>query len=153
MAQRGACLAREVRKEPVSIRSPWATRPWQHVLEPLSGYLQLAERLVDEGAAFADGWNFGPDDSDARSVAWVVERLAAGWGPDARWSASTAPHPHEAQTLKLDCSKAHSRLGWQPRWDAETAITRTLAWHQAWRGGADMRHYTLDEITAFARHP
>lgn len=143
--------------EPVLLRNPGAIRPWQHVLEPLAGYLALAQRLATEidtpSASWADAWNFGPDARDARSVAWVVERLARGWGPDARWSASTDAHPHEAHTLKLDCSKAHSRLGWHPRWDAETAIARTLAWHQAWRGGADMRRYTLDEITAFARQP
>ena len=125
--------------EPVLLRNPGAIRPWQHVLEPLAGYLALAQRLATEidtpSASWADAWNFGPDARDARSVAWVVERLARGWGPDARWAVADTPQVHEAHTLKLDCSKAHSRLGWHPRWDAETAIARTLAWHQAWRGG------------------
>ena len=138
---------------PVSLRNPGAIRPWQHVLEPLSGYLALAQRLADEGAAWADAWNFGPHEADARTVTWVVDRLARGWGPDARWTTAIEALPHEAHTLKLDCSKAHSRLGWQPRWNADTAIARSLAWHHAWRSGADMQRYTLDEITAFARHP
>lgn len=135
--------------QPVTLRSPGAIRPWQHVLEPLSGYLQLAERLVDEGAAFADGWNFGPDETDARSVAWVVQQLAEGWGPAAHWASAATPQVHEAHTLKLDCTKARVRLGWRPHWRADEAVARSLAWYQAWRNGADMHRYTLDEIAAF----
>lgn len=138
---------------PVTLRSPGATRPWQHVLEPLSGYLQLAERLVDEGAAFAEGWNFGPGEADSHSVAWVVKQLAEGWGPDARWAAASTAAVHEAHHLKLDATLARERLGWRPRWPAEQAIARTLAWHQAWQTGADMRRYTLDEIAAFGSTP
>ncbi|WP_328824987.1 CDP-glucose 4,6-dehydratase [Zoogloea dura] len=139
--------------EPVTLRSPGAIRPWQHVLEPLSGYLLLAERLAEGGEACAEGWNFGPDNSDARSVAWVVQRLAEGWGPDARWEAAAAPQVHEAHTLRLDCSKARSLLGWQPRWSADEAVARSLAWYQAWRKGADMHGYTLAEISDFTRTP
>lgn len=139
--------------EPVTLRSPGAIRPWQHVLEPLAGYLLLTQRLAESGETFADGWNFGPDDSDARSVAWVVERLAAGWGPDARWEVAATPQVHEAHTLRLDCSKARSLLGWQPRWPADVAVARSLAWYQAWRAGADMHGYTLAEISDFTRTP
>ena len=134
----------------VELRHPSAIRPWQHVLEPLSGYLLLAERLCNDGAAFAEGWNFGPEETDAKTVAWIVERLAAGWGPDASWTQADRPRHHEAHTLKLDCSKARTLLGWHPRWHADEAITRSLAWYQAWRSGADMYAYTLNEITAYS---
>ena len=134
---------------PVTLRNPGAIRPWQHALEPLGGYLALAQRLVEDGAAFAEGWNFGPDDSDAKTVAWVVKRLAEGWGPDAHWAVAATAQHHEAHTLKLDCSKARAGLGWQPRWHATEAVARSLAWHRAWQGGADMRRYCLDEITDF----
>lgn len=139
--------------EPVVLRNPSAIRPWQHVLEPLSGYLLLAQRLLEEGEPFADSWNFGPDDNDAKTVAWVVERIAAGWGPGVRWTQVDTPLNHEAHTLKLDCSKARVLLGWQPRWHAEEAVSRSLAWYQAWRGGADMYQFTLDEIAAFGNAP
>lgn len=137
----------------VVLRHPSAIRPWQHVLEPLSGYLLLAQRLFEEGAAFAEAWNFGPDDSDAQTVAWVVEQLATGWGSAARWTQAELNGPHEAHILKLDCSKARVRLGWRPRWRAEEAIARSLTWYQVWRSGADMRAYTLDEIAAYCAPP
>lgn len=146
-------LAAFARGEVVVLRNPAAIRPWQHVLEPLAGYLLLAQRLVEHGEAFAEGWNFGPDDTDARTVAWIVDRLAAGSGASAVWKASDEPRIHEAHTLKLDCTKARVRLGWQPRWQAEEAVARSLAWYQAWRAGADMYRYTLDEIAAFATTP
>jgi CDP-glucose 4,6-dehydratase len=132
----------------LEIRSPEATRPWQHVLEPLSGYLTLAERLVQDGAPLAEGWNFGPADSDARSVRWIVETLA-GMTSDLRWHCGEQPGPHEARYLKLDSSKARQRLQWAPRWDLRTALARTLEWHQAWRSGASMRLRTFDQIAAY----
>ena len=138
---------------PVTLRNPGAIRPWQHVLEPLSGYLTLAQKLVEEGDAWAEGWNFGPADSDAKTVAWVVEQLATAWGPDARWAVAAEPQVHEAHILKLDCGKARARLGWHPRWPADTAVARSLGWYQAWRKGADMHTYTLDEIAAFGSTP
>lgn len=142
-------LAAFAREEAVVLRNPDAIRPWQHVLEPLAGYLLLAQRLFEYGEAFAEGWNFGPDEADARTVAWIVDTLAAGWGGNAAWRASDEPRIHEAHILKLDCTKARVRLGWRPRWQAEDAVTRSLAWYQAWRAGADMHRYTLDEISAF----
>ncbi|MFS2140707.1 CDP-glucose 4,6-dehydratase, partial [Duganella sp. Dugasp56] len=102
--------------KPVRIRSPHAIRPWQHVLEPLSGYLTLAEHLYTHGAAYAEGFNFGPHDIDARPVEWIISRLCESWGKGASWELDSAPQPHEAHYLKLDCSKARSRLQWQPRW-------------------------------------
>ena len=132
----------------LEIRSPLAIRPWQHVLEPLAGYLLLAEKLYLEGAAFAEGWNFGPDDNDAKQVGWIVEYLC-NQVPDARWQCDTAPQPHEANTLKLDSSKAKSRLGWQPRWNLPVALDRTLEWHRAWRDNADMAAVSLRQIHAY----
>lgn len=132
----------------LQIRSPNAIRPWQHVLEPLSGYLLLAERLFAEQAAFAEGWNFGPADEDARPVQWIVERLISTT-PDANWTCDAALQPHEASHLKLDSSKARTRLDWQPRWRLATALDKTLEWHTAWRSGQDMRAVTLAQITEY----
>lgn len=129
----------------LTIRSPSAVRPWQHVLEPLSGYLMLAERLYKEGKAFAEAWNFGPDESDARPVGWIVDHLCKET-PGSVWRCDTAPQPHEAHYLKLDSSKAKARLGWRPRWNLEFALGRTLAWHRAWKSGADMVAASLAQI-------
>lgn len=132
----------------LAIRSPLATRPWQHVLEPLSGYLSLAEKLFIEGKAFAEAWNFGPDDADARPVQWIVEYLCSQV-PDATWQCDTSPQPHEAHLLKLDSSKAKSQLGWHPRWDLKAALGMTLAWHQGWKRGADMTAITVQQIQTY----
>ena len=134
---------------PAVIRNPAAIRPWQHVLEPLSGYLWLAERLWADGAAYAEGWNFGPNETDARPVAWIADRLATLWGNGAAWEQDGGTHPHEAHYLKLDCAKAKARLGWAPRWDLGRALTATAAWYQAERAGADMRAVTLAQIEQF----
>ncbi|MED5619806.1 CDP-glucose 4,6-dehydratase [Ideonella sp. BN130291] len=136
---------------PVVIRNPLATRPWQHVLEPLSGYLMLAERLHGDGQAFAEGWNFGPADSDAQPVGWIVERLTALWGDGARWQLDGTAQPHEAHLLKLDCSKARQRLHWQPRWPLDTTLQRIVRWHQAWLARADMRTHCLQEINDYVQ--
>jgi CDP-glucose 4,6-dehydratase len=134
---------------PVQIRSPGAIRPWQHVLEPLSGYLTLAEHLHQHGAAYAEGFNFGPHDSDARPVEWIISRLCTSWGDGAAWQLDGAPQPHEATYLKLDCAKAHARLGWQPRWQLAHTIDQIVAWHRAHAAGADMRALTLAQIAAY----
>jgi CDP-glucose 4,6-dehydratase len=131
--------------EPIRIRSPRAIRPWQHVLEPLAGYLALAEQLYTRGADFAEAWNFGPHDSDVQTVQWIVERLCE-LIPQAHWEREPGEHPHEAHTLKLDSSKAHTKLGWQPRWNLEMALTRTFAWHQAWKQGTAMAAFSLQQI-------
>ncbi|CAN7625510.1 CDP-glucose 4,6-dehydratase [Pseudoduganella sp. LjRoot289] len=134
---------------PVQIRNPHAIRPWQHVLEPLSGYLTLAEHLYEHGAAYAEGYNFGPHDTDARPVEWIIGRLCASWGDGASWELDGAPQPHEATYLKLDCSKARSRLQWQPRWNLAHTIDQIVAWHQAHAAGADMRALTLAQIASY----
>lgn len=134
--------------EILKIRSPQSTRPWQHVLEPLSGYLMLAERLYTEGSAFAEAWNFGPADEDARPVRWIVERMSE-MRKDVTWQCDESPQPHEANFLKLDSSKAHNKLNWQPRWRLQTALQKTLEWHEAWRKSKDMRSATLAQISDY----
>ena len=133
---------------PLEIRSPNAIRPWQHVLEPLSGYLQLAARLFTEQAEFAEAWNFGPADEDARPVSWIVDRLVNST-PGATWRCDESPQLHEANYLKLDSSKARIRLPWRPRWALATALDKTLEWHAAWRVGKDMREFTLGQINEY----
>ena len=132
----------------LEIRSPQSTRPWQHVLEPLSGYLTLAEKLHTGGMQFAEGWNFGPADEDAKPVRWIVERLAE-MRKDVKWQCDERPQPHEANYLKLDSSKAHSQLGWQPKWKLQTALQKTMEWHEAWRNAEKMRSVTLRQIAEY----
>ena len=133
--------------QPVNIRNPTAVRPWQHVLEPLSGYLMLAERLYQEGRAFSQAWNFGPSDDDAQPVAKIVEYIAKKWSADAAWHVDTTDHPHEAQLLRLDTSKAKHLLGWVPKWDIATALDSTIEWHKKLSAGEDMRAVTLAQIS------
>ncbi len=133
----------------VSIRSPYAIRPWQHVLEPLNGYLTLAERCWETGSACAEGWNFGPNDLDARSVQWIVERMTQLWGQGARWERDANPHPHEAHYLKLDASKAKMRLGWQPHLDLPTTLDWVVEWYRDQAAGADARALTLEQIARY----
>jgi CDP-glucose 4,6-dehydratase len=135
---------------PVPIRNPLATRPWQHVIEPLAGYLELAQALWNDGRRFAEGWNFGPRDEDARSVQWITERMIPLWGGQASWVPDEGYHPHEARFLKLDISKARELLGWQPRWDLAAALRRIVAWHQAWMAGQDMRAHCLRDIADYS---
>lgn len=133
------------------IRSPTSLRPWQHVLEPLSGYLVLAEHLHQEGAAFAGPWNFGPAEADARPVSWIADRLSALWSLDARWQTTGAPQPHEAHYLRLDSAKAGQQLGWRGRWTLGECLDRIVAWHKAWLGGADMKAHSRAEIADYVR--
>jgi len=135
--------------QPVIIRNPHATRPWQHVLEPLKGYLTLAQHMYTSGQDFAEGWNFGPKDDDARPVQWIVEHMVASWGNGASWQLDGGTHPHEASYLKLDISKAKARLGWQPRWALQQALQASVEWHQQWLGGADMKAVTMTQINQF----
>ena len=131
----------------LEVRSPGATRPWQHVLEPLSGYLLLAERLALGGQQYASSWNFGPADEDAWPVSRILDRLTAQT-QGAAWHAIGGEHVHEAGYLKLDSSKARSELGWLPRWTLERALQMTVEWHSAWSGGQDMRAVCLAQIHA-----
>lgn len=133
----------------VTLRRPHSVRPWQHVLEPLGGYMLLAQHVYDHGPAFGEGWNFGPADSDALPVASVVEQLATAWGGDARWQVDGGNHPHEAQLLKLDCAKARTRLGWQPRLPLAEALGWTATWYQAFYNGSDARALTEAQIEQY----
>jgi CDP-glucose 4,6-dehydratase len=133
----------------VVIRNPKAVRPWQHVLEPICGYLTLAERLYGGDRACADAWNFGPVDADARTVESIVGEMAALWGGGTMWRPDSADNPHEAHYLKLDISKAKARLGWTPRWSLSQALTHTVLWHKAWHAGHDMQGICGNQITLY----
>lgn len=134
----------------VEIRSPKSTRPWQYVLEPLSGYVALAERLCgSDGAALAEGWNFGPADQDCRPVDYVVDKLAGLWGPSAAWHLSRDAHPHEAHLLKVDASKAQVRLDWHPRLHLDEALAWTAEWYLGELSGHGARQLTQDQIARY----
>lgn len=137
--------------EPVKIRNPHAIRPWQHVLEPLSGYLTLAQKLYESGPECAEGWNFGPVDDDAQPVEWIVQKMCTFWGNEARYEIDSGDHPHEAHYLKLDCSKARMRLGWQPRWNLEKALHSIIQWVKAYSSADDLRLCTLEQIESFEK--
>ena len=131
------------------IRNPHAIRPWQHVMEPLCGYLTLAEKLFEHGPSFGEGWNFGPNDEDAKPVGWIVEQMAALWGPAAQWQIDTGEHPHEAHYLKLDISKARSRLDWHPALRLKDALALIIDWSKQREAGANMRQLTLAQLQAY----
>ena len=136
-------------KSPVVIRNPHAVRPWQHVLEPLSGYLQLVQKLYEEGTVYGEGWNFGPNDEDAKPVQWIVEQLTQQWGKGASWQLDQANHPHEAHYLNLDCSKAKMRLDWQPCWNLAHTLEMIVGWQRAYMTNEDMKAKTLEQIGAY----
>jgi len=138
--------------EAVLIRRPDAIRPWQHVLEPLAGYIALAERLLSkDGADYATAFNFGPSEEDARPVAWIVERMVQFWGDGANWQLDHDPGVHEADYLKLDAGRAHAQLDWRPRLHLEMALEWLVVWYKAWQTGADMHRFTLDQIAAYEK--
>lgn len=135
--------------KPLMIRNPLATRPWQHVLEPLSGYLILAQALYEQGSAFASGWNFGPRDADNRSVQDVVNLLISDWGETARWEKEGSEQPHEANLLKLDCSKAQTQLGWIPKWNLEVATKNIVEWQKAFQAKENMQEVSFAQINYY----
>jgi len=135
--------------QPVLIRNPNAIRPWQHVLEPLSGYLTLVQHLSASGQRFAQAWNFGPRDEDAQPVQWISQRMTQAWSREAKWQVAQGNHPHEAHFLKLDISKAKAELGWHPRWSLDTALQKIIEWHQAWLAGRNVRELCLSQIAQY----
>jgi CDP-glucose 4,6-dehydratase len=135
----------------LTIRNPLAIRPWQHVLEPLAGYLVLAQALYEKGAPFAEGWNFGPKDCDARTVQEVVDLLISEWGSKASWVQDTSEHPHEAHSLKLDITKANEGLDWTPKWNLETAIKKITQWQKAYQKKRDMKEFSLAQIQSYSQ--
>jgi CDP-glucose 4,6-dehydratase len=135
--------------EPVVIRNPLSTRPWQHVLEPLSGYLVLAQELFLNGDDFAEGWNFGPKDEDCKSVSWILDKIVTYWGNNASWNLDKNNNPHEAGFLKLDCSKASNRLKWNPKWNLQLTLKSIVDWHQIYSNGGDIKKQCLKEINTY----
>jgi len=138
--------------KPLQIRNPNAIRPWQHVLEPLRGYLMLAERLYDKGSSFAEAWNFGPKDEDVKPVSWLVEYLSKFWNDSTEWKIQLGDHPHEANHLKLDISKANSRLGWVPQINLEKALQMTAEWSIQLSRGDDARTTTMKQIISYQKN-
>jgi len=136
------------KNEPVVIRNPKATRPWQHVLEPLSGYLILAQKLYEDQKEYAEGWNFGPNEKDVKPVDWILNKMIAKW-PNSSWELDSSSNPHEANFLQLDISKAESKLGWKPIWELSHTLEKIIDWHQAWINKEDMQTVCLSEIKAY----
>lgn len=148
------CLEAFAKREPVRLRYPHSVRPWQHVLEPLSGYLRLAERLLEEkGDKYARAWNFGPDADGEVTVAEVANSVARLWGEGARVEQEPATHsnPHEAGLLRLDSTLARTALGWRPRWLLSEALEQTVKWHKVWLRGDDVLAFSLDQIADYER--
>ncbi len=133
----------------VKIRSPYATRPWQHVLEPLSGYLTLAVKLFSQGPKYAEAWNFGPNEDDAQNVEWITKTICKLWGDGASYSIDTNSHPHEANYLKLDCSKAKAELGWVPKWNIERALSSIVNWNKAYLDNEDISDVMAQQIRRY----
>jgi CDP-glucose 4,6-dehydratase len=133
----------------VIIRNPNSVRPWQHVLDPLNGYFTLIEKLFENRSQYAEAWNFGPDEDAAKPVSWIVDQLFMFWGKKSFWKKDQNDNPHEANLLKLNCSKAKSRLGWRPKLGLEEALRWTAEWFKAYAGGGDMRQFSESQIRKF----
>ncbi len=138
-------------KQKVFIRNPHAIRPWQHVLEPLQGYLMLCQKLYEEGPSFSESFNFGPNEKDVKNVEWIARDLVETWGEGASYEVSVNDSSlHEAHFLKLDCTKARKELGWQPKWDIHVALDKITTWHRAYLNGEDMYHFSLEDIKKYS---
>jgi len=138
------------KNKPVVIRNPKATRPWQHVLEPLSGYLILAQNLYKDQKKYAEGWNFGPNEKDVQPVDWILDKMISKW-PNSSWELDNNSNPHEAGFLKLDISKAKSKLDWSPVWELSQTLEKIVSWHQAWLNKDDMQAVCLTEIEEYMK--
>ncbi|WP_274362511.1 CDP-glucose 4,6-dehydratase [Paenibacillus thermotolerans] len=144
------CLKSLLQNEPVVIRNPHAIRPWQHVLEPLSGYLLLAQKLYEDGPRFAEAWNFGPHSEDAKPVEWIVQNLIKHWGKDTSYVIDKTDHHHEANYLKLDWSKASMRLNWHPKWSLENALSKIIEWVHSYQRHDNVRNVCLRQIEEYS---
>ena len=138
-----------IKGEKVKIRNPHAVRPWQHVLDPLSGYLQLCEELYASGPDFAQAWNFGPEDAESRNVEWIIGNLCELWGNGVEYELDKNVSPHEASYLKLDCSKAKALLNWNPRWNTTTALQMIVQWNKEYLLNSDMRQICVDQVEEY----
>lgn len=145
------CVGALLKGEKIRIRNPKSIRPWQHVLEPLNGYLLLAEKLYLHGSNYAEAWNFGPKDDDAKTVEWIVRRICEKWGENSCYEVDKRNHPHEAHYLKLDYSKAKLELGWGPKWTIDQAIDKVIDWVRAYSEKRDMREVCFKQIEEFSR--
>jgi len=142
------------RREDLRVRNPAAVRPWQHVLDPLAGYLLLAERLLGGEAGFAEGWNFGPlDDGEPRPVSWVADEIVRRWGGGAAWRRDAGEHPAESVVLRLDSSKAAQRLGWRPRLGTQEAVGWTVDWYRRFLAGEPAAALVDEQIGLHERIP
>jgi CDP-glucose 4,6-dehydratase len=139
------------KNEPVKIRNPKARRPWQHVLEPIMGYLKLTERLWSEQALYADAWNFGPSISAAKPVEWITQYVAKRWGHGAKWELDEVEHQHESLCLKLNSTKSRLRLGWSPSFNIRESLDWTISWYKRFYSGEDARAITLEQLHAFMK--
>lgn len=140
------------KNESVIVRNPLSTRPWQHVLEPLSGYLVLAQHLFEDGSSFAEGWNFGPKDEDCKPVSWILDKMVKNWGNGAKWELDKNNNPHEAGYLKLDCSKAALQLNWYPKWNLEHTLKSIIKWHQNYIAQENIQEQCLLEIVLYQKN-
>ena len=140
------------RGEQVIIRNPKSTRPWQHVLEPLSGYLVLAQQLYLEGKDYDEAWNFGPKYEDCKPVSWILDQIVGYWGDGAIWELDKSKNPHEANFLKLDCSKAKLGLGWEPKWNLDHTLDLIVKWHRGWLSSENMYKHCLMEIEDYLNY-
>lgn len=138
-----------IQETPIKIRNPDATRPWQHVLEPLEGYLSLSEKLYTNGSQYAEGWNFGPAKEDVKPVSWLADSLVQYWGRNASWEQDASQHPHEAHCLTLDSSKARERLKWFPQLPLDTALKWTVEWYKAYADNKNIREFTEHQISCY----
>jgi len=138
------------RKQSVLIRSPKATRPWQHVLEPLSGYLMLAQKMYSNQHKYAQSWNFGPKEEDVKPVHWILDKMILKW-PNSSWELDKNSNPHEANFLKLDISNARSKLGWNPVWELSYTLEKVIDWHKAWIDKEDMQTHCFAEIKEYMK--
>ena len=138
------------KNKPVIIRNPKATRPWQHVLEPLSGYLVLAQKLYKDQKEYAEGWNFGPNEQDVKPVDWILNKMIVSW-PNSSWKLDESSNPHEAGFLKLDISKSKSKLDWNPVWELSHTLEKIISWHKAWLNKENMQIVCLTEIKKYMK--
>jgi len=144
------CIKAILKGERIIIRNPSSIRPWQYVLDPLRGYLILAQKLYEDGSRFSQGWNFGPDDYDTKPVEWLANKICTGWGEGAAYETDKGNHPHEAHYLKLDCSKSKAELGWYPKYTLEQAIKSIIEWTLAYKNNQDMKRVCLKQIEEYS---
>ncbi len=146
------CIRAILKGEKIIVRNPHAVRPWQFVLEPLAGYLMLAQKLYEDGPKYAEGWNLGPDDHDAKPVEWIVKKLCEKWGQNSSYEIDEGKHLYEAHHLKLDCSKAKFKLGWHTKWNLEQAIDKVIEWTRAYQENKDVKEICLDQIEDYLNY-